>query len=228
MSNTRNKKIILLASTGLVTLSTMAVVLLGQNDVDFVASKATTNSSRSVTITKDNRILNYYDDGSQNFGGAIFLLDEKLAYGYVETLQSQKDVYQNQNNCIFCLWGDYNAGFGCAFYVNIKRFYNDDVYSLDKEQKNIVDVVPFRHLIGIDFTLEKGSDRLTTLRGKHPDHTTGTMTTIEDTNNYMKYHWIPQGGYLDSDSNAYFEPDEPFGTEHKALWITEMTFYYDC
>ena len=226
MSNTRNKKIILLASTGLVTLSTMAVVLLGQNDVELMPSKASATPGRVVTVNKDNRILNYYDDGNQNYGGAIFLLDDKLAYGYVEALQSQKDVHQNKNNCVICLWGDYNAGFGCAFYVNIKRFYNDDVYSLDGQHE--IDVVPFRHLTGIDFTLEKGSDRLTTLRGKHPDHTTGTMTTIADTNNYMKYHWTPQGGYLDSDSNAYFEPDEPWGTEHKALWITEMVFYYDC
>ncbi|GEM_PF-5870641 len=226
MSNTRNKKIILLASTGLVTLSTMAVVLLGQNDVELMPSKAAATPGRVVTVNKDNRILNYYDDGNQNYGGAIFLLDDKLAYGYVDALQSQKDVHQNKNNCVICLWGDYNAGFGCAFYVNIERFYNDDVYSLDGQHG--IDVVPFRHLTGIDFTLEKGSDRLTTLRGKHPDHTTGTMTTIADTNDYMKYHWTPQGGYLDSDSNAYFEPDEPFGTEHKALWITEMTFYYDC
>ena len=123
-------------------------------------------------------------------------------------------------------WGYYGTSFMRLPYVNIERFYNDDVYSLDGQHE--IDVVPFRHLTGIDFTLEKGSDRLTTLRGKHPDHTTGTMTTIADTNDYMKYHWTPQGGYLDSDSNAYFEPDEPFGTEHKALWITEMTFYYDC
>lgn len=226
MSNTRNKKIILLASTGLVTLSTMAVVLLGQNDVGLMPSKATANTGRVVTVNKDNRILNYYDDGSQNYGGAIFLLNEKLAYGYVEALQSQKDVYRNQNNCVICLWGDYNSGFGCAFYVNISRFYNDDVFSLDGQHE--IDVVPFRHLTGIDFTLEKGDDRLTTLKGKHPDHTTGTMTEIANTNEYVKYHWTPQGGYLDSDTNAYFEPNESFGTEHKALWITEMVFYYDC
>ena len=228
MSNTRNKKIILLASTGLVTLSTMAVVLLGQNDVELMPSKAAATPGRVVTVNKDNRILNYYDDGNQNYGGAIFLLDDKLAYGYIDALQSQKDVHQNKNNCVICLWGDWNAGFGCGFYVNIERFYNNNVYSLDGQHE--IDVVPFRHLTGIDFTLEKGSDRLTTLKGTHPDHTTGTMTKIEDTNDYRKYHWTPEGGYLDSDSdsNAYFEPDEPKGTEHKALWITEMVFYYDC
>ena len=228
MNNTRNKKTILLASMGVLTLSTMAVVLLEQTNANFISSRAVAKSGRVVTVNKDNRILNYYDDGSQNYGGAIFLMEEKLGYGFVKTLQRQEDVYKNDNNCIFCLWGDWNAGYGCAFYINDDRFYDDDVISLDKQQLNVVDVVPFRHLTGIDFTLEKGEDRLTTLKGNYPDHTTGTMTKIEDTNNYVKYHWTPEGGFLGSDTDVYFDPTEPFGTEHKALWVTEMVFYYDC
>ena len=226
MSNARNKKIILLASTGLVTLSTMAVVLLGQNDVELMPSKAAATPGRVVTINKDNRILDYYDGETQYYDGAIFLLKEKLGYGYVETMQSQKDVHKNQNNCVICLWGDFNGGLGCAFYINDDRFYNNVVFSLDGQHE--IDVVPFRHLTGIDLTLEKGSDRLTTLKGNYPDRSTGTMTTIEDTNDYIKYHWTPEGGFLDSDTDVYFTPNESYGTEHKALWITEMVFYYDC
>lgn len=225
MSNTRNKKIILLASTGLVALSTMAVVLLGQNDVDFVASKAATNSSRVVTVNKDNRILDFYSDGYQYFTGLLFPLSDGSTYNYIYLSQSQKGTYET-TDCILTLWSNDSETRSCFIYMN--NYYNSNkVFSKDKEGKQVYNRQTFNHLTAIDITLEKADDRLTDLSSTVGGVSMGKFTTVEG-DNYVKKHWIPNNskGYVSNDEEVWFFVEG--GYSGKGVWVTEMTFYYDC
>jgi len=224
MSNTRNKKIILLASTGLVTLSTMAVVLLGQNDVDFVTSKAAANTGRVVTVNENNRILDFYDSGKQYFSGAMFQLDDKQAYYYIHASQSQQDVSRNHNHCILAVWGHTSPV--CEFTIN---YSIDDDYSFDKGGTSKIILAKFRHLNKIHITLDKGNgtDRYTSLKSYKDGDESGTFKVLADEDTYIKYEWVPEGDFLGSDEEVDFKPAEALG-QSKAIWVTEMSFYYDC
>ena len=219
--NNNKKKIFLLASAGLITLSSMAVVLFEQRGGEFAQLKAPANSSRVITVNSTNRILDFYDNGNKYFNGAMFQLDDKLAYNYVYASQSQELVLENHNNCILALWGDFG---GCYFTINF-QYLTSKVFSFDREQTNKITLAKFRHLTRVDITLDKGEgwDRFTSLSAE-----SGTFTLLKDADTYVKYQWIPEGGFLGSDTDVNFEPGETWGKDHKAIWITEMVFYYDC
>lgn len=228
MSSAKNKKILLLASTGLIALSTMAVVLLGQDNAGLMSSKAAANLGRVVTVNESNRILNFFDNGNQYFTGAMFQLDDKLAYNYVYASQTQRPVFENHNNCILALWGDYGA---CYFTINF-QYNTSKTFSLDYEQTNKITLAKFRHLTRIDITLDKGEGldqyyRYTSLKSYKGSVESGTFTVLEDNASYVKYQWIPEGGFLVSDEAIDFKLAEGL-EEHKAIWLTELTFYYDC
>lgn len=225
MSNTKNKKIILLASTGLVTLSTMAVVLLGQNNMEIMPSKAAANTGRVVTVNKDNRILDYYENGNHPFNGVIFPLKDGLAYNYIYSSQLQDGTFKD-TDCVLTLWSNKDQDRSCFIYMNTTE--NDDkVYTADKEGKQVYNRVRFSHLTAIDITLEKADDRLTDLSSTVGGVSMGKFTTVEG-DNYVKKHWIPNNskGYVSNDEEVWFFVEG--GYSGKGVWVTEMTFYYDC
>lgn len=229
MSNTRNKKIILLASTGLVTLSTMAVVLLGQNDLELMPSKATANTSRVVTINKDNRILDFYSNGYQYFTGVLFPLSDGSAYNYIYLSQSQKGTFED-NKCVLTLWSNDSSQRTCFIYMN-SYINSDKVFSKDEASTQVYDRVTFNHLTAIDITLEKASDRLTELSSTVGGVLTGTFTTVAEGSNYVKKHWVPNNskGYATNDEEVrFFVEGVEGGYPGKGVWVTEMSFYYDC
>lgn len=226
MSNTRNKKIILLASTGLVALSTMAVVLLGQNDVDFVASKAAANTGRVVTVNKDNRILDFYKDGYHPFNGVIFPLKDGFAYNYIYSSQLQDGTFED-TDCVLTLWSNKDQDRSCYIYMNT-TINDDDVYTADAEGKQVYNRVRFSHLTAIDITLEKADDRLTDLSSTVNGVKIGNFSTVEEGDNYVKKHWVPNNskGYVADTEPVWFFVEG--GYSGKGVWVTEMTFYYDC
>ncbi len=229
MSNTRNKKIILLASTGLVTLSTMAVVLLGQNDVELMPSKAAANTGRVVTVNKDNRILDYYSNGYQYFTGLLFPLSNGSTYNYIYLAQNQSGTFKD-NKCVLTLWSNNSNRGTCYIYMNTQLDSNR-VFTKDEEGTQVYERATFNHLTAIDITLEKGSARLTDLVSEVGGVDRGKFTTIDEGTNYIKKHWVPDNskGYVTNDEpvNFYIEGVQG-GHPGKGVWVTEMTFYYDC
>ncbi len=227
--NNNKKKIILLASTGLITLSTMAVVLLGQKGDEFAQLRATTNSSRVVTVNKDNRILDFYTNGYQYFTGVLFPLSDGSAYNYIYLSQDQRGTFEDKK-CVLTLWSNNSNQRTCFIYMN-SYIDSDKVLSKDEARTQVYDTVTFNHLTAIDITLEKADDRLTDLSSTVGGVLTGIFTIVGEGSNYVKKHWVPNNskGYASNDEEVrFFVEGVEGGHPGKGVWVTEMTFYYDC
>ena len=101
MDKIKNKKIALVAFTGALAVSTMAVAFTFKEPTLPIKS----TNQRVVTINHTNRYLGVYKKKTEatyarNFTDILFKLDDGYAYHKMYTSQSQIDVYENHNNCI--------------------------------------------------------------------------------------------------------------------------------
>ena len=211
-----SKNFILATCMGVVGIAAIAATIVKPiNNVIRVRSTA----ERTITINSDNRILGFYANGVQNYSHALFPFQQG-SYGLIYTSQSQEDVDRNKNNCILALWSDVDE---CKFRINPNDL-DGEIISRDQAQADRYTVVKFDHLNKIDITLDKGNgtDRITNLQSS----VSGEFTIKENTASYIKYQWVPSSP-LASGRLIEFSPEGAVAG-HKAIWLTELKFYYDC
>lgn len=187
--------------------------------------------SRKLTVNKNNRkigLRNFSTDPyEQDYHSVAYQIPDNQSYGLITTTQSQYDVKKEDLDAVFILWCSLG---GEAFYIN-DACYSKSTVTLIEDEKNNLKFVEYNHLTRIDFTLDRGNrgeDRVLNLSS---DIGSIQLAEMSVEKNYEKYRWTPNNeeGYI-SNQKITFTPvyEEPeVISDYKALWVREITFYYE-
>ena len=211
-----SKNFILATCMGVVGIAAIAATIVKPiNNVIRVRSTA----ERTITINSGNRILGFYANGVQNCSHALFPFQQG-SYGLIYASQGQEDVILHEDDCILALWKDVDE---CKFRISPNDL-DGQIISRDQAQADRYTVVKFNQLNKIDITLDKGdgTDRILELSCSIG----GKFTKTEDVSSHVKYQWGPSSR-LGSGRLIEFSPEGEV-SGHKAIWLTELKFYYDC
>lgn len=222
------RKTITLLLTGTALLGTVALVVaakeMNKPGLLAIAGESQPNSERTITITHENRLIGFKYNSSSTLACALFPMSEGLAYGIIETSQSQASVLEKNDEVVFSIWDNQT----CYFNIN-PTFY--DGKTITRESQTYT-TVKFRHLTQIDITLDAhGDDRVTELKSTIDGYDQGSWDKIEEVeDSFIKYSWKynDAGDNLPDSKKVKFEPKFEHSEINKAIWCTELVFHYTC
>lgn len=191
-----------------------------------LASGGLRNTSRTITVNKDNRTINLYGSNHNSWTAVAYTMNDGLAQAAIQASQSQQDVHDHKDNAVVVLWDNSNYN-TCYFTIN-SDYYDSNPLYYDSARQQPLNIVKYNHLTQIDITLDTSDNK----RILELEANIGVLNKIgeSDAEKYIKYAWTPDNieGYISTDTDVTFRPEGGPASSNNCIWVRELTFYYDC